>query len=135
MPTTRSSARLAIKAITQSSASGDEVQPGTHKKMTRKRTNEDIPGKIDGKKKARKTEVIVGPVPAQAMASLVVEASDITAFTERDTDTIVPAVLTFSLDEAKRHIIGVDNRFEDIFKKLACKPFENLEGFHPFQYA
>ncbi|XP_006461078.1 hypothetical protein AGABI2DRAFT_150872 [Agaricus bisporus var. bisporus H97] len=53
--------------------------------------------------------------------------------TDQDADALVPAVLTFSLKDAKEHLIGVDHRFEAIFNKLPCKPYENLEQFHPFQ--
>ncbi|EIW83020.1 DNA glycosylase [Coniophora puteana RWD-64-598 SS2] len=47
--------------------------------------------------------------------------------------TFVPAELTFSFKDAKRHLVSVDGRFEDIFAKLQCKPFENLERVHPFR--
>lgn len=46
----------------------------------------------------------------------------------------VPAVLTFNYEEAKKHLIGVDHRFEDLFRKMKCKPFEQLERVHPFRY-
>ncbi|KAJ8596603.1 DNA glycosylase [Rhizopogon salebrosus TDB-379] len=48
-------------------------------------------------------------------------------------DTLVPAVLTFSFEEAKAHLIRTDHRFEDVFAKLRCKPFEFLEQVHPFR--
>ncbi|KAG2150848.1 DNA glycosylase [Suillus clintonianus] len=48
-------------------------------------------------------------------------------------ETLVPAVLTFSFEEAKAHLIRADHRFEDIFIKLKCKPFESLEQVHPFR--
>ena len=46
---------------------------------------------------------------------------------------LVPAVLSFSFQEAKAHLVSVDRRFEDMFRKMACKPFENLEQVHPFR--
>ncbi|EPQ57693.1 hypothetical protein GLOTRDRAFT_38343 [Gloeophyllum trabeum ATCC 11539] len=46
----------------------------------------------------------------------------------------VPAVLTFSFEDAKKHLISVDPRFEDIFERLKCKPFEHLERVDPFRY-
>jgi hypothetical protein len=46
----------------------------------------------------------------------------------------VPAVLTFNYEEAKKHLIEVDHRFEDLFRKMKCKPFEQLEQVHPFRY-
>ena len=48
--------------------------------------------------------------------------------------TLVPAVLTFDFQEAKRHLIEADHRFEDLFQRMTCKPFEQLERVHPFRY-
>ncbi|KAH9061358.1 DNA glycosylase [Lactarius vividus] len=45
----------------------------------------------------------------------------------------LPAKLTFSLEDAKNHLIQADNRFRDVFSRLPCKPFERVEGIHPFQ--
>ncbi|KAG6820969.1 hypothetical protein H0H93_008598 [Arthromyces matolae] len=47
--------------------------------------------------------------------------------------TIVPATLTFSFEEGKKHLISVDHRFYDLFSKMPCKPFEHLEAVHPFR--
>lgn len=46
---------------------------------------------------------------------------------------LVPAKLTFSFTKAKQHLIRVDPRFEDLFERLKCKPFEHLEQFDPFR--
>ncbi|KAJ7497292.1 DNA glycosylase [Mycena latifolia] len=43
------------------------------------------------------------------------------------------AVLTFSFEDAKKHLINADNRFEDVFNRLECKPFQELENLHPFR--
>ncbi|KAJ6586920.1 DNA glycosylase [Mycena vulgaris] len=43
------------------------------------------------------------------------------------------AVLTFSFEDAKKHLINADNRFEDVFNRLECKPFQQLEQLHPFR--
>jgi DNA-3-methyladenine glycosylase II len=48
-------------------------------------------------------------------------------------DTPVPAVLSFSFQEAKQHLVNVDDRFQDLFDRLSCKPFEHLEQVHPFR--
>ncbi|KAI0087997.1 DNA glycosylase [Irpex rosettiformis] len=48
-------------------------------------------------------------------------------------ETLVPAVLTFSFEEAKRHLIKEDHRFGDIFDLVHCKPFEHLEQVDPFR--
>jgi DNA-3-methyladenine glycosylase II len=47
--------------------------------------------------------------------------------------TLVPAVLTFDFQKAKRHLIHADHRFEDLFQRMTCKPFEQLERVHPFR--
>jgi len=45
----------------------------------------------------------------------------------------LPAKLTFSFEDAKDHLIKADRRFGDVFSRLPCKPFESLEGIHPFR--
>ena len=50
-----------------------------------------------------------------------------------DVEELVPAVLTFSFEEAKQHLIGVDPRFEDVFRRVKCKPYEHLERVDPFR--
>ena len=46
---------------------------------------------------------------------------------------LLPAILTFSLDEAKQHLITADPRFEDLFDRLKCRPWEQLERVDPFR--
>jgi hypothetical protein len=46
---------------------------------------------------------------------------------------LVPAVLSFSLDDAKAHLIRADARFADVFARMPCRPFENLERVDPFR--
>lgn len=45
----------------------------------------------------------------------------------------LPTELKFSLEDAKNHLIQADYRFGDIFSRLPCKPFETVEGIHPFR--
>ncbi|KAH8990587.1 DNA glycosylase [Lactarius akahatsu] len=45
----------------------------------------------------------------------------------------LPAKLTFSLEDAKNHLIQADYRFEDVLSRLPCTPFESVEAIHPFQ--
>ncbi|KAL0072365.1 hypothetical protein AAF712_000128 [Marasmius tenuissimus] len=51
---------------------------------------------------------------------------------EGEADALVPAQLSFSFEEAKAHLINADARFEDLFERLPCKPYEELEMVHPF---
>lgn len=46
---------------------------------------------------------------------------------------LIPARLSFSFEDAKQHLISADPRFEDVFGKLKCTPFEVLEQVHPFR--
>ncbi|KAL1713810.1 DNA glycosylase [Schizophyllum commune] len=48
-------------------------------------------------------------------------------------EKILPAILTFDYVEAKRHLISVDSRFGELFKRLPCKPYEYLETVRPFR--
>lgn len=45
----------------------------------------------------------------------------------------LPATLKFSFEEGKQHLISVDSRFEKLFNRTQCKPFEQLETVHPFR--
>lgn len=46
---------------------------------------------------------------------------------------LLPAKLSFSFEDAKKQLIDADPRFEDIFLKLPCRPFEHLEQVDPFR--
>ena len=46
----------------------------------------------------------------------------------------MPAKLTFDFEEAKRHLIAADPRFEELFVRLKCRPFEHLEQVDPFRF-
>ncbi|KAF8070182.1 DNA glycosylase [Lyophyllum atratum] len=56
-----------------------------------------------------------------------------TSSTSQGALPLLPAVLTFSFEDAKNHLISVDHRFEDLFGKMPCKPYEHLERVHPFR--
>jgi DNA-3-methyladenine glycosylase II len=51
-----------------------------------------------------------------------------------DTPPLVPAILSFDFEVAKKHLIDADARFEDVFAKMQCKPFEQLDQVHPFRW-
>ncbi|KAI0066099.1 DNA glycosylase [Artomyces pyxidatus] len=52
---------------------------------------------------------------------------------QEDAPTPLPAQLTFSFEDAKQHLINADSRFEDIFRRLPCKPFERVDAVEPFR--
>ncbi|PVF96773.1 DNA glycosylase [Serendipita vermifera] len=47
--------------------------------------------------------------------------------------TYLPAVPSFSYEDAKAHLIRADPRFEGIFQRLPCRPFVQLERVEPFR--
>jgi DNA-3-methyladenine glycosylase II len=47
---------------------------------------------------------------------------------------VIPAKLAFSFDEAKSHLIDADSRFTELFERVKCKPFQDLEPVDPFRY-
>lgn len=46
---------------------------------------------------------------------------------------MIPAALTFSFEAAKQHLISADSRFDDVFKRLPCGPYEKLDPVDPFK--
>ncbi|KAJ6499304.1 DNA glycosylase [Mycena sanguinolenta] len=83
------------------------------------------------KRKLESPEVPNSPKKAKPSPKPVIPASGTTS-TEPD---FVPAdaILTFSFEDAKKHLINADHRFEDVFSRLECKPFQQLEQVHPFR--
>jgi DNA-3-methyladenine glycosylase II len=50
-----------------------------------------------------------------------------------DPSRMIPGKLSFAFEDAKKHLISVDQRFETLFERLICKPFQNLEPVDPFR--
>jgi len=123
MPATRSSTRLAELAT---SAGAQATDSDNERGTSRKRKPKSTLVKENKKKLSKRDE---DRVIAPTIAHQVPTAST------SDTDSkFVPAVLSFNYEEAKKHLIEVDHRFEDLFRKMKCKPFEQLEQVHPFRY-
>jgi len=99
--------------------------PAEAKKKRKASRSEGEPPSNPGKKKPR-TEKQDTPHSVQLPAIPLARGAS---------PAIVPDVLSFSFTDAKQHLIGVDRRFEDMFEKMKCRPFENLEQVHPFRYA
>lgn len=128
MPATRSSARRAAQAT---AASATEITHGGPEAKTpsRKRKPENTLTKENVKKMATPDilpKTTVQEVNAQASSSQITDTNEELS--------LIPAVLAFDYEEAKKHLKGVDHRFEDLFVKMKCKPFERLEQVHPFRY-
>lgn len=125
----RSSTRAALAAA--ANASEPAPTPAT----------EEIKTKTLRKRKAatelvKDAQKIPKPDIVNDKAEIAITASaSANADVEDDPETdFVPAVLTFNFDHAKEYLIQVDNRFEDLFSRMPCKPFEHLEQVHPFRY-
>lgn len=112
----RSSARLAAQA----SSAARSVEPIRKRRPDTTLTRENV------KKICLEETVLVAG--RQAVSSQIARHSD----ADEDTN-MVPAVLTFDFELAKEHLISVDHRFQELFNKMTCKPFEHLEQVHPFR--
>lgn len=103
---------------------------------------EEIKTKTNPRKRKAATELVkdVQRIPKpdtvnDKVETAITASASATVDVEEDQEKdFVPAVLTFNFDDAKEHLIQVDSRFEDLFSKMPCKPFEHLEQVHPFRY-
>ncbi|KAF7376144.1 DNA glycosylase [Mycena sanguinolenta] len=84
------------------------------------------------KRKLESPEVTNSPKKLKPSPKPPVIPANGTTSTEPD---FIPAdaVLTFSFEDAKNHLINADHRFEDVFNRLQCTPFQKLEQLHPFR--
>lgn len=123
MPATRSSARLASQAQPPINLASDETVVGEKPTRKRKTASEDPLKTQPTKKPARKQKATNhDEIPQRE-------------FVDEDEKTkLVPAVLSFDFATAKKHLVEVDHRFGELFKKMPCKPYEVLEQVHPFRY-
>lgn len=69
--------------------------------------------------------------PSKKPRSQKTSADDTSAGTS--SEQFLPITLKFSFEEGKRHLISMDGRFEKLFNRTPCKPFEQLETVHPFR--
>ncbi|TFK44684.1 DNA glycosylase [Crucibulum laeve] len=132
MPTTRSATRSATtESATTAPALSSNAQTPQKRKADATAMKETQPKKSRSTKaKAATKSSVDNDTAAQlSVATQVAVATD----AEDLSAVLVPAVLTFSFEEAKQHLIGIDHRFEDLFEKMKCKPYEHLERVHPFR--
>lgn len=117
MPATRSSRLPKAEA----EVNEHESEPQTPKKRKAKSAS-------PTKASAKKPRVAAATKPTPALTAVGDSAA-----ANGDADPALPATLSFDFDAAKAHLIEQDSRWEDIFKKMKCKPFENLDHVHPFR--
>jgi len=118
MPVTRSATRATpaiIGALTSASAKRKAIASSPSSTSKAKKPKHSIPEQ---------------PVVEGALDSVLPKAP----LSDRDNDQpMVDLVLDFSFEDAKAHLINVDPRFAELFKRLKCKPFQHLEQVHPFR--
>lgn len=129
----RSSARLAGKANAATEA-GTQSQVQDNNEQTIENSREKTVRRRKTASASANDTAAAGPsenvdLSSHASASVAL----VSMAQESEADAIVPAVLSFNFEESKQHLIQVDHRFEDLFTKMACKPFESLERVHPFR--
>lgn len=128
MPATRS----ATRAAAQSQQPAPEVDRDVAVKAApTARKRKGAVAAPEAKKKARKTEVVQDEVAAPV--SNHTQATPPERIATSEPTALVPAKLTFSFEVAKSHLISGDSRFEDIFNRMPCKPYEHLEQVDPFR--
>jgi DNA-3-methyladenine glycosylase II len=133
MPATRSSTRSSAPTVNATSGvfstKDDQLMPNAKRLGASSRKRKEM-GSSTFKNAVKKSELNTPEVQISALASSPIpsnqDASEPAAF--------VPAMLSFDFEEAKRHLIEVDHRFEELFSKMQCKPFQHLEQVHPFRY-
>ncbi|KZT72197.1 DNA glycosylase [Daedalea quercina L-15889] len=139
MPVTRSASGASARAAAKKAATAnvlDSAAPTTETtvKSTKRKTT---PGaEKTSRKKTKSKEASEGKSSESQPLSNDAVTKPIPLPLSQSTENapaLVPAVLTFSFEEAKQHLTRVDPRFEDVFRRLKCKPFEHLERLDPFQ--
>ncbi|KAJ4483435.1 DNA glycosylase [Lentinula aciculospora] len=118
MPTTRSASRAMVVAA---SISAEASTPKRKASWTSSPTRE------------KKTRVMKKPLELTSIAQAQIDQFQRNLPEPGPAPVLVPAQLTFRFEEAKKHLIDVDPRFQILFDRLSCKPFEHLETVHPFR--
>ncbi|KDR75915.1 hypothetical protein GALMADRAFT_140495 [Galerina marginata CBS 339.88] len=124
----RSSTRLAnANAATANADQGQNTDPDVQVKTKTTRNHKVDPTYATEVKKSSKPMIDIN---AQASASSAISSG---IADDSEAESFVPAVLSFDFEDAKKCLIEVDQRFDDLFSKMTCKPFQQLEQVHPFR--
>ncbi|KAF8609027.1 DNA glycosylase [Ceratobasidium sp. AG-I] len=118
---TRSATRSRASALLTPAAAFDEPASKSPATLPRRKRSTVVPGSPSVKGRNDKSS---GSNPVFASLPVVEDNYD---------PVMIPAVLSFSFDDAKKHLIKADSRFDRIFAELPCRPFEHLEPVDPFQ--
>ncbi|CDO75683.1 hypothetical protein BN946_scf184941.g36 [Trametes cinnabarina] len=128
MAITRSGTRSTTVIADTAALAVDEQATAATTKTKRKAA--DAPAESAQKKfrtAKKRAKTVVAPASSASPAAVS------TPLPNPEGEQLVPAVLTFSFEDAKRHLVGVDPRFEDVFRRVKCRPFEHLERVDPFR--
>ena len=132
MPATRSSTRSSIPTVNAASgvfsAKDDQLMQNAEKQGASRKRKAVASSAV--KNTVKKSE----PNPPEVQISALASSPILPHQNASEPEVLVPAILSFDFEEAKRHLIEVDHRFEDLFSKMPCKPFQHLEQIHPFRY-
>jgi hypothetical protein len=132
MPATRSSTRSSVIAVNAASGNfstqnnqfiQDDEKPGTSPRKRRTTAGSPLMNAV------KKSDQNTPEAQISAVTSSTIPSDESAA----ETEVFVPAMLSFDFEEAKQHLIEVDQRFEDLFSRMQCKPFQHLEQVHPFR--
>ena len=142
MPVTRSATRAASTATATAAAvartSAAPTAPLTKAtRVTKRKASSEVTNASSKKKKeASKAAVNLANSAVAEGDSEPVSAEPVQAIPTpipSSAVALLPAKLTFSFEEAKKHLIEADFRFADVFLRLPCRPFEKLERVEPFR--
>ena len=131
MAVTRSASRVSAREAAAGVDTSESSQP-TQQASTSKRKANTSPNTSRKKTKAAAatSDDAEEPKPKEIVTKTILP---VLIQNNGDAPALVPAVLTFSFEDAKRHLVAADPRFEDVFGRLKCKPFEHLERVDPFR--
>ena len=138
MPVTRAASTRITRASAKAKAVEKEVlsdvDSGAESEVAPKKTTAGTKRKAKATTTKRKTpakKAKAAPEPEEILEDVELPPPSVPA--DDPSRNLVPAKLTFSFEDAKKHLISVDSRFEILFTRLKCRPFEHLQQFDPFR--
>jgi DNA-3-methyladenine glycosylase II len=123
--------RASLAATTSLASTFKAGKPSTAGSSTkRKRTTTSAPPPAPSPSSSKRLK------PIASDTSTPVEVAPLPTFdVSHTTHDIIPASeLHFDFEHARQHLVRADKRFERVFDRLRCKPFQDLEDVDPFRY-
>ncbi|KAK7692621.1 hypothetical protein QCA50_004253 [Cerrena zonata] len=137
MPVTRSASTRTTRASTRAKAVEEavasDIDSGVESEVAPKKAGTKRKARATNGRKAPAKRAKAAPKPVEETPEdLNVELPPPSVPADDPSRNLVPATLTFSFEDAKKHLISVDSRFEILFTRLKCRPYEHLQQFDPF---